>query len=98
MRLAGEHETRVNLALFQREMLVHLNAAADQPSATRAADATLACVRRVRAHPQRRVENSLAIRIDAERRATTVEDDGHVRGIRRHRRGRGPLRFSHWAW
>src|ERR1700680_4918642 len=97
MRLAGEHEARVDLALFQREMLIHLDAAADQPGATGAADAALARIGRVGAHAQRGVEDSLALRIDAERRAATVEDDGHVRRTCRLSRGDEPLRGARWA-
>ena len=88
MRLAGEHESRVDLALLQREMLIHLDAAADQPGTAGAADAALARVWSVRANAQRGIEDSLAIRVDGEGRAAPVENDRDLRRAGDLRRGR----------
>jgi len=82
MRLAGEHEARVDLTLFQREMLVHRNAAADQFRATRPAHAALACVGRVGSHAQCRVEDSLSIVFNGKGRVAPVEDDRDLSGTR----------------
>src|SRR5580704_16715331 len=79
MRLAGEHKSRVDLPLLQREMLVHLDAATDQPGSAGAADAALARVWSVGANAQRGIENSLAIRGDGEGRAAPVENDRDLR-------------------
>src|SRR6202023_3528521 len=78
VRLAGEHEAGVDLALLQREMLVHFDTAADQLRATGAANTSLARVWSIGADSQCGVEDAFAIRIDGECRAASVENDGYL--------------------
>src|SRR5580700_315340 len=70
MRLAGKHEARVDLALFQCKVLVHLDAPADELCPTCPAHAALARVRRVGSNAQRRVENAFSVRLNGESRAS----------------------------
>ena len=79
MRLAGEHEAGVEVALLQAVVLVHAHLAFQDLGAAGAAHAALARVGQVEAVAQRGLQERGIVAMELDLAAAAVEDDGDER-------------------